>query len=120
MGLWIRRFTVIAYCLLIFFLSSQKIPQEMPGFPGMDLIIHFFEYGFLAFLLCWMLSEESAAFLKKNLFIITWLLTVCYGISDEIHQAFVPTRQMSLWDLLADTLGATAVVLMIAFRDYEP
>jgi VanZ family protein len=45
---------------------------------------------------------------------------VSYGISYEIHQAFVPTRQMSLWDLLADALGAAAVVLMLAFRDYEP
>lgn len=67
-----------------------------------------------------MLSRENSSFLKKHLIIITWLLTVCYGISDEIHQAFVPTRQMSLWDLLADALGATAVILMIAFRDYEP
>jgi hypothetical protein len=90
-GLWIRRSTVIAYCLLIFFLSSQKIPQEIPGFPGMDLVIHFFEYGLLAFLLCWMLSKENSSFI-----------------------------QMSFRDLLADALGATSVVLMLDFRDYEP
>ena len=35
------------------------------------------------------------------------LCAVVFGISDEIHQWFVPNRQADIWDLLADTLGAT-------------
>jgi VanZ family protein len=29
-----------------------------------------------------------------------------YGLSDEIHQAFVPSRIASGWDFLADFLGS--------------
>jgi VanZ family protein len=29
-----------------------------------------------------------------------------YAASDEIHQAFVPSRQASVWDVLLDTTGA--------------
>jgi VanZ family protein len=120
MGHWVSRLVVFVYCTLIFFLSSQKIPQGMPGFVGMDFILHFLEYGLLAFLMCWMLSKESNAYVKKYLFVLSWLLTVLYGISDEVHQSFVPTRHMSLWDLAADILGATVVLVILAFRDYEP
>ena len=31
---------------------------------------------------------------------------VSFGISDEIHQSFVPGRSPDLWDLVADSLGA--------------
>lgn len=120
MGVWIRRLSVLAYCSLIFFLSSQQFPQGMPGFAGIDLVIHFFEYGLLAFLICWMLSKENLRFLNRYLFVTSWLLTVGYGFLDELHQAFVPTRQMSLWDLLADALGAGVILLILALRDYEP
>ncbi|MCY3731217.1 MAG: VanZ family protein, partial [Rhodospirillaceae bacterium] len=35
-------------------------------------------------------------------------LTVAYGLTDEIHQAFVPGRTPELRDLAADALGASA------------
>ena len=34
------------------------------------------------------------------------LLAVLFGISDEIHQSFVPGRSADLWDLVADSVGA--------------
>ncbi len=36
------------------------------------------------------------------------LLAVLFGISDEIHQSFVPGRFPDLWDLVADAVGALA------------
>jgi VanZ family protein len=33
------------------------------------------------------------------------LLTLFYGITDEIHQAFVPLRSASMFDILVDALG---------------
>jgi VanZ family protein len=35
-----------------------------------------------------------------------------YGLSDEIHQAFVPSRSPDILEFLADSLGALAGVLI--------
>jgi len=35
-----------------------------------------------------------------------------YGISDEIHQSFVPFREAEVADVIADMLGAASGVLL--------
>lgn len=37
-----------------------------------------------------------------------------FGVSDEIHQAFVPGRHADPWDWVADTLGAATGALLVA------
>ncbi len=38
---------------------------------------------------------------------LAWGLAICYAITDEIHQAFVPGRHPSLFDVFFfDNLGA--------------
>ena len=39
---------------------------------------------------------------------------VLWGISDEFHQSFVPGRDASPWDVLADSIGFLLAVAMIA------
>ena len=44
------------------------------------------------------------------------MVLVCvalFAISDEIHQAFVPTRQASPWDVMIDATGAVLGLLAI-------
>jgi VanZ family protein len=36
-----------------------------------------------------------------------------YAASDEIHQAFVPCREASVWDILLDTTGAAISLLCL-------
>lgn len=45
------------------------------------------------------------------------LIAVFYGISDEIHQYFVPGRHCSLHDVFADTFGAL-IAYSVALLDY--
>ena len=40
-------------------------------------------------------------------------LTVLYGLSDEIHQRFVPGRVADVRDLMADTIGALVGVVLV-------
>jgi VanZ family protein len=44
-----------------------------------------------------------------------WALLWCaaYAVSDEVHQCFVPTRVGTAWDVLIDTVGATAGLLAL-------
>ncbi len=41
-----------------------------------------------------------------------WILTVCYAASDEIHQCFVPDRAGRFTDVLIDSIGAAAGLLL--------
>ncbi len=44
------------------------------------------------------------------------LTVILWAISDEFHQSFVPGRDASGWDVLADTVGfALSVVLLAAW-----
>lgn len=43
--------------------------------------------------------------------IVILLLCVLYGITDEFYQSFIPGRCVSGGDLLADMVGASAMVL---------
>ncbi len=40
-------------------------------------------------------------------------LVALYAASDEIHQAFVPSRQASVWDVLIDTSGGALALLCL-------
>lgn len=118
MGRWFRRFCAVGYCALVFFLSSHAIPAPVAQYvvKGGDLVIHATEYGILAFLLYRLFSRETAVFFRKYTYRISWLFAVFYGLSDEIHQYFVPSRFMSMWDVLADAVGATLVLVIIKRR----
>lgn len=39
------------------------------------------------------------------------ICVIAFGISDEIHQWFVPQRQADILDLVADTFGAAFLIL---------
>jgi VanZ family protein len=77
---------------------------------------HLAEYAVLALLLWRALRRESAtsnhlwSWSKAGLILA---LVVLYAASDEIHQAFVPSRQASVWDVLLDTTGAAFGLLCL-------
>ena len=57
-----------------------------------------------------------ALFLYKSLeiyrysYILSWVLTFLYAITDEYHQSFMPGRVASFRDVLFDSLGAFLVL----------
>ncbi|MDI6891155.1 MAG: VanZ family protein [Thermodesulfovibrionales bacterium] len=102
----------MAYCIFIFALSSSSKPLlPTPSFYGADKVIHGIEYTVLGLLLSRSIFNSNLRFSGKFLIILTVALAILYGISDEIHQAFIPGRDTSPWDVLADGLGGTLGVL---------
>ncbi|MEW6238386.1 MAG: VanZ family protein [Candidatus Omnitrophota bacterium] len=109
---WLPMF---AQMTLIFFLSSQStFPQEIPVWMFyFDKAVHAILFGLLCFLLlrAWVAGEWAKT---TNLtFSLSILFTTLYGVSDEIHQRFVPGRTPSLGDVTADAAGAILVCLAI-------
>lgn len=43
--------------------------------------------------------------------LLAWGLALLYGITDEIHQSFVPGRHPSAVDIVVDGIGAALAVL---------
>lgn len=96
----------VAYCGLIFYLSSIAIPIEIEQMKLPDKALHFIEYGVLSSLLFFSLKKSMPAHNVKTIAMLSILFSGLYGVSDEIHQYFVPGRISSVGDVIADFAGA--------------
>lgn len=102
---------VLGYAGLIFYLSAQSHPDEdLPSLLGHvnDKVLHAVEYAGLGGL-CYRAFRLGAAETPAARALVLAVLTASlYGITDEIHQLFVPFRESSWQDWLADVAGSTA------------
>ena len=97
----------LLYSGLIFTMSSF----ELKGLPsvtilGWDKVIHLIEYMFYAIFAGIALLAFDKKRLKFNIILTAFLVTILFGASDEIHQYFVPGRSCSIYDFIADCVGA--------------
>ena len=84
---------------------------EVPGirhFPLRDKGIHFLEYAVLGWLCAAASSRTwpSASAWRTAAFAV--FISALWGLSDEIHQAFVPGRSSEVADVIADLFGSMA------------
>lgn len=102
----------------IFFLSHQTGEQlSLPAIPGVDKLGHMIVYGILAGTILFAFSENQKRTKPRNVMVFTVLFCILYGITDEIHQSFIPGRFVSIYDIFADGAGASvACVLWIWLR----
>jgi VanZ family protein len=112
-SVWVRTLIywgpVALYAGLIFYLSAQSHPDEkLPSFLKLlgDKVLHAVEYAGLGGLCYrafrWGMSGAPASQ-------AVWCAIVAaslYGATDEVHQLFVPFRESSWQDWVADVTGA--------------
>ncbi len=113
---------VLLYAAAIFYLSSQSHPEEhLPSFlieDFSDKVLHAVAYGILA-ILCYRTFRRAAGPTVARQAVVLAIVTASvFGITDELHQAFVPLREASWQDWLADTIGAT--IGAISWRSIKP
>ena len=108
MGIALRWALAVCWMGGIFYLSQQSSP--LGASPGdLSYLAHLGIYAVLAMLLYWALWTAVAREdpeLELIVATVAFGLTVLYGVSDEIHQSFVPGRTASERDLAMDALGA--------------
>jgi VanZ family protein len=68
-------------------------------------VLHCIAYALLGALLLRAFKTSPIKNNVKLIMILSILLSSFYGISDEIHQYFVPFRDADFMDVLADMLG---------------
>ena len=103
-------FPVFLYCLLIFMQSSYPSPESVPDLPFIDKLFHIAVYALLGVLLLRAFRTLRIQHNLKLVMILSILLSSLYGISDEIHQYFVPFRNADVMDALADMIGSVVGV----------
>lgn len=95
---------------LIFYLSSLPDPGGPPGGIS-DKTAHVLIYGALGASMMRALAGGRAAAMPTILAAI--VLTTLYGVSDEIHQYFVPPRTPDILDVAADAAGGCAGAIFV-------
>ena len=113
---WLRRISAVLAILwmsVIFLLSGTPDLTPPISGPGFDKIYHAGAYGLLAVLFLAVMQPDSKAGYRLPQAVLAILLAGAYGLSDEWHQSFVPTRMPDVWDVVADVTGAVAGTLIV-------
>ncbi len=94
---------------LIFWLSSSSDARGgcwlLSLIPYGDKLAHAAAFGVLA----------AFAYLASGRFWLALGLASLYGVTDELHQRFVPGRILDPTDWLADTVGALVFLLAVRY-----
>lgn len=109
------RTLLFAWMTTIFVLSSQSTLPTQDMFAGQDKLAHILAYSLLGILLSRSLSPMQVETWQRIILITA--LTTLYGISDEFHQSFVPGRDVSALDVLADGVGGFLAAQMLFWWD---
>lgn len=94
----------LLWAVAIFIISSiPKLDTAITRLEGCDKVAHFVEYFILGWALRYWSRGGSRGFLVGG---------VAFAAFDELHQRYVPGREMSLWDFVADAAGVVAGFLI--------
>ena len=111
-----------AYCGAIFVLSSQpagRVALEL--FPHADKLFHVVQYALLGALSLRALGPGLPGLLGRTEAVAAALLfCLAYGALDEVHQSYVPGREMDFLDLAADMLGAALAAVAYGRLRMDP
>ena len=100
---WLWLLSALLWMAVIFYLSHQPSIPLPPLFPFQDKVFHALVYAILGF--CY---RGAVPYNSGKTVILAGILGTLYGISDEFHQSFIPGRDASTGDVIADCVGAFA------------
>ena len=123
--IWFKPFS--KHLLVIWFLTII-IVSSIPSIPTLrihtarseirlDYLIHFCEYGLLAFMAFLYFSGSGFLLSFKKYILITVSLMV-FAVIDEFHQKLIPGRSFNVNDIYSNITGivAAAIFCVLVFR----
>lgn len=111
---WWSIIPLITWCMILFILSSipgSEYPQV--DWQYADKAVHLLLYTVLG--IC-----AASCFLRRGFPVyVPIAFGLFFGITDEIHQAWVPLRSPSVGDIYADAIGVTlGVTIFMCLRTW--
>jgi VanZ family protein len=102
------------FVMIAIFTLSGISNKDLPDFTFhvWDKFLHFVAFGVLGILVYRSFANTYWSLITKNATILSILLTIIYGASDEFHQYHVPGRYASVFDWIADIIGAIFFILL--------
>ncbi len=104
----------LALMALLFYLSHQPHLHTPTLFAGQDKLAHAAIYAVLGILLLGAMPLHAGRYSWRQI-TVSALIASIYGISDELHQSFMPGRSAEVGDWLADSAGALVAVVLFAW-----
>ena len=98
---------------LVFTLSSRARWGTLSDLP--DWSTHAAGYAVLSVLACRALGGGLDHPVTARAAVLAVLISTLYGVSDELHQSFVPGRTADAWDVLKDLAGAAVGAVACAW-----
>jgi VanZ family protein len=95
----------VAWMGVIFFFSSRPMP------PGTETIPDWLSHGGAWALLCVLMARALDVSRVPHVAVLAFVASVSYGIFDEIHQSYVPSRTPDAMDVVKDAGGAALGLL---------
>ncbi len=96
---------VLACMGFIFHLSSVPGSEIPPLFFCQDIVFHLVVYLILGLVFARALKNTYLNITPQKIIFLTIIFASLYGLTDELHQAFVPYRSASVFDVFIDGIG---------------
>jgi len=104
---------VLACMGLIFYFGSLPGSDVPSLFPYQDIVFHFTIYLILGAFFSRAMNFTNPHLKLRRIILISALFVFFYGLSDELHQLFVPGRSCAFSDALTDGLGGLSGSLLL-------
>ena len=103
---WVRGGCILAaiFMAATLFVGAETVAKAPMFPPPFDKLAHFAYYGIIAALL--------AHGVGLPWLIVPLILVPVIGAGDEWHQSFIPGRDASVWDWVADEAGTVVAVFL--------
>jgi VanZ family protein len=102
----------VIYAAVIFHFSSESNPLPVLTEHVWDKALHALEYAGLALLVS--RGWQGEGFGRGWALVLAIVVTTLYAASDEFHQLWVPGRDSSVFDWMADAIGGAAGAVLFA------
>jgi VanZ family protein len=108
---WLPALSLIA--VLFWFSHQPSWPEAARGYP--DWLLHGAAYAAVGAAFWYALGGDRGQPLGGARLTAAWALSLLAGVADEFHQSFVPGRDASSGDVLADATGAALAIAVVQF-----